>query len=327
MRGRLGDVLRQLGETLASDRRLACTINRFVRRAAVGVAADYGDGIVRLVSETVHSWDARDDHPPAGECGRQGPAIYPRQRHAGRRAGRAGDPRGRRAALSRDAAVRLVAASIGLPRRRQIRPRVGDERHGRFRADQRRGGTLRFTRRPVAGAAGDLPDRLDAVDGRCRPRRPVSAVERIDTVGAWIVHRFAARHDAAVEGLDEDGQQLFDQVVARSSRWRCRPQAARRASRGGWARSARRSAITGRTLYGLLGFLGATTIAFVAVIRHPAPLPLQRDRAAVRGGRRVAALGIVGLMSFLIGMVIAQQGAVQLRSSARRCSRSTWSGG
>ena len=57
MRGRLGEVLRQMGETLATDRRLATTINRFVRRAAVGVAADYGNGIVRLVSETVRGWD------------------------------------------------------------------------------------------------------------------------------------------------------------------------------------------------------------------------------------------------------------------------------
>ena len=57
MRGRLGDLLRQLGETLVNDRRLSARINRFVRRAAVGVAADYGDGIVRLVSDTVQSWD------------------------------------------------------------------------------------------------------------------------------------------------------------------------------------------------------------------------------------------------------------------------------
>jgi len=34
-------------------------INRFVRRAAVGTAADYGDGIVRLVSDTVRGWDAQ----------------------------------------------------------------------------------------------------------------------------------------------------------------------------------------------------------------------------------------------------------------------------
>ena len=56
--GKLGETLRQLGQTLQSDPRLASTINRFVRRAVVGIAADYGDGIVRLVSETVRGWDA-----------------------------------------------------------------------------------------------------------------------------------------------------------------------------------------------------------------------------------------------------------------------------
>jgi len=57
--GQLGDALRQLGETLQQDAMLRATINRFVRRTAVGMAADYGDGIVRLVSETVRGWDAR----------------------------------------------------------------------------------------------------------------------------------------------------------------------------------------------------------------------------------------------------------------------------
>ncbi|MDP1028327.1 DUF445 domain-containing protein [Sphingomonas sp. KR1UV-12] len=58
MQGQLGDVLRQLGGTLRDDPRLARTVNRFVRRTAVAIAADYGDGIVRLVSETVRSWDS-----------------------------------------------------------------------------------------------------------------------------------------------------------------------------------------------------------------------------------------------------------------------------
>jgi uncharacterized membrane-anchored protein YjiN (DUF445 family) len=58
MAGKLGDILRQLGQTLRDDARLARTINRFVRRAVVGTATDYGDGIVRLVSETVRGWDA-----------------------------------------------------------------------------------------------------------------------------------------------------------------------------------------------------------------------------------------------------------------------------
>jgi uncharacterized membrane-anchored protein YjiN (DUF445 family) len=59
MAGRFGEALRQLGETLQQDPELAATINRFARRAAVGAAADYGDAIVRLVSETVRGWDAR----------------------------------------------------------------------------------------------------------------------------------------------------------------------------------------------------------------------------------------------------------------------------
>ncbi len=57
--GEFGDALRQLGETLQQDERLRTTINRFARRAAVGIAADYGDGIVRLVSETVRGWDTK----------------------------------------------------------------------------------------------------------------------------------------------------------------------------------------------------------------------------------------------------------------------------
>jgi uncharacterized membrane-anchored protein YjiN (DUF445 family) len=58
MAGKFGDAIRQLGETLQTDPRLAGAINQFARRAAMGVAATYGDQIVTLVSDTVRSWDA-----------------------------------------------------------------------------------------------------------------------------------------------------------------------------------------------------------------------------------------------------------------------------
>ena len=58
MAGRFGDLFRQLGTTLQSDDNLRRTINRFVRRTTVGATARYGDGIVKLVSETVRGWDA-----------------------------------------------------------------------------------------------------------------------------------------------------------------------------------------------------------------------------------------------------------------------------
>lgn len=156
----------------------------------------------------------------------------------------------------------------------------------------------------------DLPDRLDKLDGRVS-RVDLSQVKRIDTVGAWVVHRFAARHDAAVEGLSRDGQHLFDQVVQADKPVATRPTATSPLSRVlGEVGDAVVAA--GRTLYGLLGFMGATAIALASVIRHPRRF---RFNAVVHEFETVgvAALGIVGLMSFLIGMVIAQQGAVQLR--------------
>ncbi|QTH22159.1 DUF445 domain-containing protein [Rhizorhabdus wittichii] len=57
--GQVGEALKQLGATLQTDPRLRATFNRFARRMTVGLVADYGDGIVKLVSETIRGWDAR----------------------------------------------------------------------------------------------------------------------------------------------------------------------------------------------------------------------------------------------------------------------------
>ena len=57
--GRLGEVMKQVGASMEGDPRLKAVINRFARRAVVGLTASYGDGIVKLVSETVRGWDAQ----------------------------------------------------------------------------------------------------------------------------------------------------------------------------------------------------------------------------------------------------------------------------
>jgi len=57
--GKLGEILKSMGATLESDARIRVAINRFARRATVGMAASYGSSIVKLVSETVRGWDAR----------------------------------------------------------------------------------------------------------------------------------------------------------------------------------------------------------------------------------------------------------------------------
>ncbi len=58
MSGRLGVALVQLGETINRDAALRGAINAYARRAIIGMVADYGDGIVSIVSDTVRGWDA-----------------------------------------------------------------------------------------------------------------------------------------------------------------------------------------------------------------------------------------------------------------------------
>lgn len=189
------------------------------------------------------------------------------------------------------------------------------------------GGTLKFRGSLTLARLGNLPDRLDAEGGNVA-RLDLSDLDRIDTVGAWLVHRYARIHDAKIVGLDEDGTHLLQQVENADQPVRMRPDHVSPFTRV-LAEIGETVELTGRTLYGLLGFFGATCIAFWAVVtslfarlgwlltgrRGRAPAIAFRFNAVVQRFEAVGvrALGIVGLMSFLIGVVIAQQGAVQLR--------------
>jgi phospholipid/cholesterol/gamma-HCH transport system permease protein len=179
-----------------------------------------------------------------------------------------------------------------------------------FSSDDGREGVLRFTGDLSLAQLGDLPDRLEKHGGAVKAL-DLSGVDRIDTIGAWVVHRFAARHEAAIEGLAPEGQHLLHQVEAADQPVQMRPHGGSSFTRV-LAEIGEATVHSGRTALGLLGFMGATLIAFWNVIRHPRRFRFNAtvQRFEVVG---VSALGIIGLMSFLIGVVIAQQGAVQLR--------------
>ena len=59
MAGKLGEIMKSMGGTLEQDVRIRSAINQFARRTVVGLAASYGGSMVKLVSETIRSWDAR----------------------------------------------------------------------------------------------------------------------------------------------------------------------------------------------------------------------------------------------------------------------------
>lgn len=57
--GGLRSGLAGFGRTLGEDPAMRAMVNRFARRSLTGLASRHGDGIVRIVSETVKRWDAR----------------------------------------------------------------------------------------------------------------------------------------------------------------------------------------------------------------------------------------------------------------------------
>ena len=169
---------------------------------------------------------------------------------------------------------------------------------------------LRFSGNLTLACLGDLPDRLAAVPGDGLVL-DLTAVPRMDTVGAWLVHRLARDHQADVVGVDEDEAKLLEQVSQSDQPVKVRPDRTPPLYRVlGEVGDA--TAEAGRTLLGLLGFFGALMISFWTVITHPRRFRLNAvvQQFEVVG---VHSLGIIGLMSFLVGIVIAQQGAVQLR--------------
>ena len=138
----------------------------------------------------------------------------------------------------------------------------------------------------------------------------LSKVEKMDTVGAWIVYRTVRDRGAKVVGASADEQSLLDQVAEADKPVKVHPETPSGfvhvlGELGAWM------AEVGRTLVGLLGFFGATLVAFANVARRPKRFRLNAvvQRFDVVG---IRALGIIGLMSFLIGIVVGQQGAVQL---------------
>ena len=179
-----------------------------------------------------------------------------------------------------------------------------------FDIEAKDGPTVRLRGAYTLARLGDVPQRLESVSPP--PRRiDLGPVDRMDTVGAWLVHRLARDTDAEIVGADEDQSHLLRQVAAADQPLKIRPDRRLPLLRVLDQVGAATMAAVG-TLLGLVGFFGGVLATFAGLVAHPRRL---RWNAIVRQFETVGveALAIIGLMSFLIGIVIAQQGAIQLR--------------
>src|SRR5687767_10693919 len=134
----------------------------------------------------------------------------------------------------------------------------------------------------------------------------LSGVERMDTVGAWLVYRAVRDRGAKVVGASPEAESLLEQVREFDKPVQVHPE--ERATFGRMVAEVGEWMVeVGRTLVGLLGFFGATLVAFAHLAARPRKFRWNAvvQRFDVVG---VRALGIIGLMSFLIGVVIGQQG-------------------
>ncbi|MCB2052079.1 MAG: ABC transporter permease, partial [Novosphingobium sp.] len=138
----------------------------------------------------------------------------------------------------------------------------------------------------------------------------LSGVTEIDTVGAWLARSIAERHGAQIVGASDRAQRLLDAVGASANNAAIIPP-----RKPFWERVplavGLRMGEYWNGIKAVLGFLGQIVLAVGSLIRHPRRLP---GKAVVRQLELVGvdSLPIIGLMSFLIGIVIAQQGSVQL---------------
>lgn len=158
---------------------------------------------------------------------------------------------------------------------------------------------------------------LGLVDRRLRGlsepvvRIDLAQVETIDTVGAWTAWRLAQDHNAEVVNASPEAQRLIAAVGRTDTTAPIvadrRPLFVRVPENVGTV-----IAGLGHGAVQVIGFLGQMILSAGTLIRHPSRF---RGKALIHQMELVGvnALAIIGLMSFLVGVVIAQQGAVQLR--------------
>lgn len=147
-------------------------------------------------------------------------------------------------------------------------------------------------------------------------RLDLSGLDSLDTAGAWLLYKFirdlkARDLSVTADGVRPEHQALIDEVARNDHPCPIEP-APRRDGASALEDLGRGTVETLRSGHSLVQFLGIITAAIGNLARAPArirwtPLVYHMEEIGVR------AMPIVGLMSFLIGIVIAQQGEFQLK--------------
>lgn len=136
-----------------------------------------------------------------------------------------------------------------------------------------------------------------------------SGLQDIDSAGAWVLQRWLPRGGPApaLHAWPPRAAALMQQVLAGAD------QPLTQEPRHGLLElTGRRAVAAAQQAQSFLHFIGETAVAGVRVLRHPRRWRLRATWHEVQIGG-FNALPIIGLTSFLLGIVVAYQGADQLR--------------
>ena len=139
-----------------------------------------------------------------------------------------------------------------------------------------------------------------------------TGVERLDTVGVWILHRLLQRlrdegHAVQLRGWSHQYSRLIERVEQPHD-----PLPSSNRSVSVLEQVGRATLDVGEQAIALLSFVGETSIALARSVAHPARMRWRPIAHNIRSAG-FDALPIVGLLSFLLGIVVAYQAADQLR--------------
>ena len=142
-------------------------------------------------------------------------------------------------------------------------------------------------------------------------------IEALDTAGAWVLHKLLLRlrgegAEVTLHGLRPQFAQLMDVVAQHMAEQASQPAPAAAPPLNALERLGHSTQDRLQQGAALLAFVGETAAAFATSIVHPSRF---RWRPILFNLRTAGfdALPIVGLLSFLMGIVVAYQGADQLR--------------
>jgi len=171
----------------------------------------------------------------------------------------------------------------------------------------------------TAAGLGDIGGRLDALQAPAGTTlaADATAVTHLDSAGAWVLQALSRRLAAQAvvlnwHGLEPRFERLMKAVAQGVEKQAAQPGPAAAAPPSALQGLGRRTLEAGEQAAALLAFVGESAIAAAGCVAHPQRLRWRPVLFNIRSAG-FDALPIVGLLAFLLGVVVAYQGADQLR--------------